>query len=144
MSTPEALRDVQSHFGARRSSCDESGQFCWDTIDSAIAEIERLTAENFALAAGQCPNVTGDEGGTPRCAEIERLNAAHHAAVELSNAMHGRWLAAEAERDALRKDAERYRNLRDGSEWPAVFASAHAPEPLRGVDLDAAMSGDKP
>jgi hypothetical protein len=44
MSTPKALRDVQSHFGARRSSCDESGQFCWDTIDSAIAEIERLTA----------------------------------------------------------------------------------------------------
>jgi hypothetical protein len=36
-------------------------------------------------------------------AEIERLTAAHHAAVELSNTMHGRWLAAEAERDALRK-----------------------------------------
>lgn len=34
-------------------------------------------------------------------AEIERLTAAHHAAVEMSNVMHGRWIAAEAERDAL-------------------------------------------
>ena len=41
------------------------------------------------------------EGGAPRCAEIERLTAAHHAAIELSNTMHGRWIAAEAERDAL-------------------------------------------
>lgn len=39
----------------------------------------------------------------------------------------------------MAKDAERYRLLRDGSGWPAVFASHDAPEPLRGADLDTAM-----
>ena len=39
----------------------------------------------------------------------------------------------------MAKDAERYRLLRDGSDWPAVFASHDAPEPLRGADLDTAM-----
>lgn len=39
----------------------------------------------------------------------------------------------------MAKDAERYRLLRDGTDWPAVFASHDAPEPLRGADLDAAM-----
>lgn len=33
-------------------------------------EIARLEAECFSLSAGQCPNVTGDEGGTPRCAAL--------------------------------------------------------------------------
>lgn len=41
--------------------------------------------------------------------------------------------------EALRRDAERYRWLRDGSNWPAVFASSDAPEPLRGDELDAAI-----
>ena len=46
------------------------------SIGSEAADaIERLTAENFALAAGQCVNATSDEGGTPRCAEIARLTA---------------------------------------------------------------------
>lgn len=39
----------------------------------------------------------------------------------------------------MAKDAERYRLMRDGSDWPAVFASHDAPEPLRGADLDTAM-----
>lgn len=43
------------------------------------------------------------------------------------------------ELEEARKDAERYRWLRDGSNWPAVFASHDAPEPLRGEDLDAAI-----
>jgi hypothetical protein len=34
---------------------------------------DKLLDQNFALAAGQCANVTGDEGGTPQCAEIARL-----------------------------------------------------------------------
>jgi hypothetical protein len=36
---------------------------------------------------------------------------AHHAAVELSNTMHGRWLAAESKRDALEGEAANYRLL---------------------------------
>ena len=41
------------------------------------------------------------------------------------------------------QDAKRYRLLRDGQNWPAVFARHDAPEPLRGVDLDKAMrAGD--
>lgn len=45
-------------------------------IREQAAEIERLRAENFTLAAGVCPMGFGDEGGTPRCCaekEIERL-----------------------------------------------------------------------
>ena len=34
-----------------------------------------LEAENFTLAAGQCANVTGDDGGTPVCLEVLRLRA---------------------------------------------------------------------
>ncbi|MBQ1559133.1 MAG: hypothetical protein IIZ69_13755, partial [Pseudomonas sp.] len=40
----------------------------------------------------------------------------------------------------MAKDAERYRQLRDGSGWPAVFDNSDDPEPLRGNDLDAAMA----
>lgn len=40
---------------------------------------------------------------------------------------------------AAEADAARYHLLRDGSGWPAVFASHDAPEPLRGADLDTAM-----
>ncbi len=45
--------------------------------------------------------------------------------------------APSAPADVVR-DAERYRLIRDGSGWPAVFAAHDAPEPLRGDDLDAA------
>lgn len=41
----------------------------------ARAEILRLTAENFKLAAGQCLNVYGDEHGHPYCNEIAALKA---------------------------------------------------------------------
>ena len=36
------------------------------------------------------------------------------------------------------REAKRYRLLRDGQNWPAVFARHDAPEPLLGVDLDRA------
>ncbi len=45
--------------------------------------------------------------------------------------------------DDVVRDAERYRLIRDGSGWPAVFAAHDAPEPLRGDDLDAAMLATK-
>lgn len=51
--------------------------------------------------------------------------------------------AALAELEACRKDAEMYRHLRDGSGWPAVFDSSDDPEPLRGDDLDAAISREQ-
>lgn len=40
---------------------------------------------------------------------------------------------------SLRKDAERYRWLRDMDHWPACFDSHHAPEPVCGPELDAAI-----
>lgn len=43
----------------------------------------------------------------------------------------------------MAKDAERYRQLRDGSGWPAVFDNSDDPEPLRGNDLDAAISQEQ-
>lgn len=51
--------------------------------------------------------------------------------------------AALAELEACRKDSEMYRQLRDGSGWPAVFDNSDDPEPLRGDDLDAAMSREQ-
>lgn len=42
----------------------------------AAAELRRLQAENFLLAAGQCVHATADEGGTPMCAEVQRLQSA--------------------------------------------------------------------
>ena len=41
--------------------------------------------------------------------------------------------------EAEQKDAARYRELRDGSNWPAVFAAYDAPEPLTGAALDEAI-----
>ncbi len=67
--------------------------------DAAREHYERRCAEDSAVS-------TPDEtlaADNVRDAEIESLTAAHHAAVEMSNTMHGRWIAAEAERDALRK-----------------------------------------
>lgn len=46
------------------------------------ARIAELEAENFALAAGQCAEVVGDEGGTPRCKRIAELEAALKVAGE--------------------------------------------------------------
>jgi len=60
-------------------------------VIECLDEIERLRAENFILAAGQCVSATADEGGRPYCKEV---------------------IALRAERDALRMDAERYRWLR--------------------------------
>ena len=42
-----------------------------------------------------------------------------------------------AELAACREDAERYRWLRTGKGWPAVFSGANEPEPVTGDELDA-------
>jgi len=47
------------------------------------------------------------------------------------------------ELEAVRKDAERYRWLRDSDHWPAAFDSHIAPEPVRGGYLDAAIDAAK-
>jgi hypothetical protein len=56
------------------------------------------------------------------------------------------WIAID-ELLLARKDAERYRWLRNDQNWPAVFSSHDAPEPLRKDELDAAIDAamkDKP
>lgn len=40
----------------------------------------------------------------------------------------------------LMRDAENYLKLRNGENWPAVFASHDEPEPLREDALDAALA----
>jgi hypothetical protein len=54
----------------------EPERLIFERLLTALPEIERLRAESFALAAGQCANVTGDDGGTPVCKEVLRLRAA--------------------------------------------------------------------
>ncbi len=39
----------------------------------------------------------------------------------------------------LSKEAQRYRVLRDGQSWPAVFSAVWSVEPMRGEDLDIAV-----
>ena len=46
-----------------------------DMLRALREEVQRLQDENFALAAGQCVNAVGDEGGTPYCKEIDRLRS---------------------------------------------------------------------
>ena len=46
-----------------------------EDCDRLRAENAALRAENFALAAGQCNNVVGDEGGTPICQEVLKQRA---------------------------------------------------------------------
>ena len=43
--------------------------------------------------------------------------------------------------EELEQEASKYRALREGQGWPAVFASSDDPEPLRGADLDSALQG---
>jgi NADPH-dependent glutamate synthase beta subunit-like oxidoreductase len=66
MMQPDALRladDLTKYLGG-------------NTATQAASELRRLHAENFTLAAGQCVHATADEGGTPMCAEVERLQSA--------------------------------------------------------------------
>ena len=81
---PEALRladalEISSNHGIRREAANE---------------LRRLYAENFALPAGQCMNVVGDESGTPICAKAAQLQAAR----ERDNVSFKQLLA---QRDAL-------------------------------------------
>ena len=94
----------------------------WLRVTEMQSEIDRLRAENFKLSAAMCPLGFGDEGGTPRC-------------------------CAEAELAALRKDAERYRHLRE-QRWDTadLFVIAGTKSAVRlGTDcpshgrLDAAI-----
>lgn len=53
-----------------------------------------------------------------------------------------RFVAFMRECDEGKKNAERYRRLRDGQNWPAVFGGHDEPEPLRGAHLDAAIDAE--
>jgi ubiquinone biosynthesis protein UbiJ len=74
-------------------------EYYGDLMGNAAVEIERLRVENFALAAHQCPNVVGDEGGTPICKEAQRLRAENERLL--------------AEVDALRQEVEFWRTVAD-------------------------------
>ena len=68
------------------------------------------------------------------------LDSAWESAIH--NAERARKAEAEVERlraelAACREDAERYRWLRTGKGWPAVFSGANEPEPVTGDELDA-------
>jgi len=110
-----------------------------DELVLAAAELRRLEAECGRLA--DCLKKANDQAEN-----FERLWYFRGDVMERQEAKID---ALEAECEALRKykaaamlmveDADRYRRLRDGQNWPAVFANAENPEPLRGAELDAAM-----
>ena len=70
---------------------------------------------------------------------VAELESELSSLMQKHNALHINAHEARAEVERLRKDAERYRILRDGQGWPAVFANPIHPEPLRGVLLDSAF-----
>jgi hypothetical protein len=150
MSTPEAPMTTEWFFSeAKRLKLRMLGtpEETRAALYAKDAEIERLRKIEDEWA-----RLSQDEGKAER--EIERLTAAHHAAVEMSNTMHGRWLAAEAERDALRTAAEamvawlRAEEDHTGTTFmQRVHMCDHAQKLLEaavGSWKPAATSGDKP
>jgi hypothetical protein len=99
--------------------------------------VERLRAvqRQYAWSSTGTPvqaSVRDDPLSQEAADEIERLrNNADNLRQEIED--------LRAERDALKVDAERYRWLRFADRWPCAFASSDAPEPLIGVELDAAI-----
>lgn len=75
-----------------------------DRIARLLDEVERLQAENFALAAGQCVNPTADEGGRPYCKEIASLKAERDAQRDVAIQAQELNKALIAERDALKAE----------------------------------------
>ncbi len=104
----------------------------YETVADIIAERDALRKDGPPMQRGTYANGNPWMGTMRQCLEDYKLAA--HAEAEGRRYM-------EREFEALRKDAERYRKLRDGQNWPAAFARHDAPEPLRGVDLDAACDG---
>ena len=121
------------------------------TDEQIIAAIAPLYAERrvaqLALATSRDEYRAIESAATEpllqRIAELERHNAAliKRRQFDVKDIKEGTAMLVELEHqlEEARKDAERYRSLRNGSDWPAVFASHDAPEPLRGEELDAAM-----
>ncbi len=68
--------------------------------------------------------------------EIAHLKAAQDAFVEVGFEIAAERDAAREERDALLKDAERYRLLRRGQHWSVVNGLGDV---LRGAELDSAV-----
>lgn len=67
--------------------------------------IEALEAENFKLAAGQCANVVGDEGGTPQCKRIKELEQEVERLQQQNVAVYRGGLDRACEDEALLKQA---------------------------------------
>lgn len=116
MSTPEALRSY---------AADEqlSDRYATAMLDAAEA-IERLTAERDALNAAEEGAkeafgvvVQEKQDALAECKRLRVLLAAAHAQIRsfYLGTPETRLAAALTERDALRKDAERYRWMRDES-----------------------------
>lgn len=76
------------------------------------------------------------EAQEKRIAELESALKAEQDEVFRLQCSHSALYARVQE---LESDAARYRWLRNGDHWPAAFADCHAPEPLLGSDLDAAI-----
>ncbi len=138
----ERLRKVEDEWA--RLSQDEG---------KAEREIERLTAENFALAAGQCVNATADEGGRPYCREISRLTTELSKQTRAADALDKMYVNATVEIDRLEalcksRSEELDQTLQDLSrkiaECERLTAERDAlragPAPLTDAQIDAAIN----
>jgi hypothetical protein len=145
MSTPENLATLLGRLTDNLNILEAAVKRDDEAIRRLTAEVERLNAlaGPGGKSLGELETINDE-----LIAEIERLTAAHHAAVEMSNTMHGRWLAAEAERDALRKGAPApLTDERIDAAVDAWFASTLLEDGnLRAFRerMRAAMKGDKP
>ena len=99
-------------------------------VDALTAELRRLRAENVELAQSLAESRANDQ------AAMGWLTSLRWASGDRGERMLPELVT---HIEGLAKDAGRYRWLRDRDHWPAPFASSQDPEPVRGIDLDAAI-----
>ena len=118
-----AAVEIQAHWEAH---CDAEGY----GPANLMHRLERGIASQYGYDAKTLQRVE---------AERDQLKTDLHIATDDAAQMLASTQSLRSERDQLRAEVERYRHLRNGQSWPAVFASHDAPEPLRGDDLDTAL-----
>ena len=119
---------------------------------AAADEIERLRAENFTLAAGQCVNATADDGGRLYCKEVVRLREQMSMMAQygkppaqLADGIHtcsyycDRPACVKRQRDELREGVKRHEEMANMAsdeiaDLTAQPAPAQEPQPVSNTD----------
>ena len=136
MKHTELIEQAKSLSQQLRDTWNPQVEDAADTIDALVKEIEILTAERELYASAM------DRMKVEMQAEVERLNS-----QQVPDWFKEQVMTVQAERDALKLDAERYRFLFDGNKVYSQFARCYdgwdGSDGKEGFDaaIDAAMKG---